>query len=73
MDEIKNKILQNPSGLDATVYGQPRTVKGAKGNALQINGQQQYLKVSGKRHRRECLGDLELCFEGNVCYFEQSE
>jgi hypothetical protein len=38
MDEIKNNIVQNPSGLDATVYGQPRTVKGAKNNALQING-----------------------------------
>ncbi|XP_052079469.1 uncharacterized protein LOC127717737 isoform X2 [Mytilus californianus] len=64
MDSIKNNILQNPSGLDSTVTGQPQLIKGAKNNALQINGQTQYLKVSGRRHRKECLGNLELCYEG---------
>ena len=66
MDEIKYSILQNPSGLDATVYGQPISIKGAKNNALLIDGKNQYLKVSGRRHRKECLGDLELCFEGKM-------
>lgn len=71
MDSIKNNILQNPSGLDSTITGQPLLIKGAKNNALQINGQTQYLKVSGRRHRKECLGDLELCYEGENEFLNQ--
>lgn len=64
MDSYKQNIIQNPSGLDSTVYGKPRLVQGAKNNALLVDGRREYIKVSGRRHRRECLGDLQLCYEG---------
>lgn len=64
MDRLSGTTLVNPSGLDATAYGQPLLSRGVRGNAIQSNGKDKYIRVSGPAHRFECFGDLEKCQEG---------
>ncbi|XP_070182663.1 neurexin 1-like [Littorina saxatilis] len=64
MDQVEDKTLVNPSGLDSLVEGRPQLTTGVKENALLIDGRSQYLRVTGGGHRRECLGDLARCDKG---------
>ncbi|KAL3854429.1 hypothetical protein ACJMK2_013699, partial [Sinanodonta woodiana] len=61
MDTINGETLENPSGLDTRVIGQPQTGLGVMLNSLTIEGKTQWIKVSGPGHRTECFGDLDLC------------
>lgn len=66
MDAFSDNKLVNPSGLDAKAIGAPEMVPGVKGQALQIDGQIQKVRVSGPGHRMECFGDLSLCPDGTL-------
>ena len=66
MDEVQDKTLVNPSGLDSLVEGGARLTSGVKNNALLIDGRSQWLRVTGGGHRRECMGDLARCDKGGV-------
>jgi hypothetical protein len=73
MDEIADRTLVNPSGLDSVVEGGPQLVKGVKNKALLIDGRTQWLRVTGGGHRQECMGDLSRCEKGNVRNIFSSE
>lgn len=64
MDRVSGTTLVNPSGLDATVFGVPSLTRGIQGNAIETNGRDKYIRVSGPGHRFECFGDLDKCPNG---------
>ncbi|XP_055869522.1 uncharacterized protein LOC106070898 isoform X3 [Biomphalaria glabrata] len=64
MDSIRGDIIQNPSGLDAKVYGGADLVRGVHEMALKIDGVSQWLRVTGAAHKGECFGDLSHCSNG---------
>jgi len=53
--------IVNPSGLDARATGYPPFVRGVRHNAVQLNGRDNHVRVSGPAHRHECFGDLDKC------------
>ena len=64
MDEVVEGTLVNPSGLDSVVQGSPQLIAGVRGQALLLNGRDQWVRVTGGAHRRECMGDLARCDKG---------
>nr|KAG5710230.1 hypothetical protein BaRGS_006749 [Batillaria attramentaria] len=64
MDEIDDRALVNPSGLDSVVEGGAQLTQGVRDKALLIDGRTQWLRVTGAGHRRECMGDLARCEKG---------
>jgi hypothetical protein len=61
MDLISLNTIINPSGLDAKVMGTAMQVPGIINDAMQVDGKNNYIQVSGPSHRYECLGDLDKC------------
>ena len=65
MDSLSGNTVNNPSGLDATVFGNPRLLsRGIKRQALRLDRPGEYLRVAGPGHRYECFGDLDRCNMG---------
>lgn len=64
MDVIQGRTIVNPSGLDASVSGSVVPGRGIVRNAIQVNGRETYIRVTGPGHRLECFGDLDQCTLG---------
>lgn len=66
MDQILDTTVINPSGMDTTAYGQVELVNGVRGQAIQLDAKNSYIRVAGPGHRYECFGDLDICPMGKI-------
>ena len=62
MDRISGTTVINPSGLDATAFGDPDIFSpGILRKAIRLDDKNQFVRAAGPGHRYECFGDLDKC------------
>ena len=64
MNDIRNDKLPEPESLNVTAQGHPEVVPGKRDNAIELDGNSQYLDLG--QHPDSCLGNLTECRHGTT-------